>query len=250
MQPGDTITPNTGNEPQEFKADEPIKLPSSNPAPPAEAVITPNTSPLNTDTPQHNPQLPEPEQPPAAEVPPAPLAPQPEPAATWHYEPDSNALAASAAPTEAISWTASEYIDHEKRASWFIGLSLAAVAVAALLYFITDDVVTAVVVFIVAALFGVTGARKPRTLNYQLDSSGVSIASKYYPYDSFKSFTVVNEGAFNSVQLLPLKRFMPTISLYYPPDHEESILRALSDYLPHEEQSRDPIDRLMRKVRF
>ncbi len=49
---------------------------------------------------------------------------------------------------------------------------------------------------------------------------------------------------------MPLKRFMPPITLYYPPDQEDAVINALAAYLPHEDRTHDPVDRLMRKIRF
>lgn len=149
-----------------------------------------------------------------------------------------------------VSWTASEFVEHEKNFSWYVilaGFSMAAIAV---IFLITRDWVTVVVIAMAAALFGVTAKRKPRTLSYELDQKGVKIGDKPYPYHGFKSFSVLEEGVFSSIQLMPLKRFMPPISLYYPPESEDQIISTLANYLPHEERSHDPIDKLMRKVRF
>jgi hypothetical protein len=234
MQPGTTINPGDQDQTQLPKPEEVASLP--------EPAVT--AQPNDVPTPEPEPD----EQPDSPREPNEPDAPE----STWQYQPeaDSGALPPARPPIAGVSWTASEYIEHEKRAGWFIALSLATVAAGALMYLITRDIVSVVVAVVVAALFGTTGARKPRTLNYQLDSSGVSIESKHYPYESFKSFSVLDEGAFSSVTLLPLRRFMPTLSLYYPPEQEDSILQTLANYLPHEERSHDPIERLMRRVRF
>lgn len=114
----------------------------------------------------------------------------------------------------------------------------------------THDFITSGVLILVAALFGITAARKPRTLQFELTGRGVQIGTKFYPYANFKSFTIIQEGAFSSIQLLPLKRFLPTISLYYPPEQVDQITGMLGSFLPHEDRPIDPIDRLMRRVRF
>lgn len=149
-----------------------------------------------------------------------------------------------------VSWTASEFVDHEKNNSWYMSLAAITGVAVVVIYLITRDIVTALAILIAAGLFGVTARRRPRTLQYELDSYGVHIGDKLYEYSAFKAFSVIEEGAFNSIQLMPLKRFLPPISLYFPPDQENQIIDTLGNYLPHEERSRDPIDRLMRKVRF
>ena len=149
-----------------------------------------------------------------------------------------------------VVWTASEFVDHEKNKVWFVQLAAIAAVAATLIYFITQDKITVAVIIIAAGLFGATAHRKPRTLKYRLDSSGIHIANKFYNYDNFKSFSILEEGALSSIQLLPLKRFMPPISLYYPPESEDQVIMMLGSYLPHEIRRRDPIDSLMPKVRF
>lgn len=174
-------------------------------------------------------------------------------ASPWHYSPETGddpnpqTTHQDLAP---INWTASEFVDHQKNSSWFMALIGIALLAIAIIYLMTEDIFTVVVIAVAAALFGVTAVRKPRTLQYQLSSSGVTVGGKHFSYGMFKSFAVLEEGAFSSVQLIPLKRFMPPISLYYPPDQEDQIVNMVGNYLPHEDRRHDPIDRLMRRVRF
>lgn len=171
---------------------------------------------------------------------------------SWQYNAeDSAASTEQPHPTyDTVTWTASEFVEHEKAASWFIILFAGGAGVVTLIYLITKEKTTAAVISMAVILFAVAAQRKPRTLTYEINSSGVTIGPKTYPYAQFKSFAVVEEGAFNSIQLMPLKRFMPPISLYCPPEQEQQVIEALGNYLPHEERRHDPIDRLMRKVRF
>lgn len=156
---------------------------------------------------------------------------------------------ATAAPSE-ISWTASEYVHHDKTASWYLGLAIGAVLVAALVYLISHDWVSVGVVIVAALVLGSYGARQPRQLDFQLDNQGIGIGPKRYFYGEFKSFSVIPEGAFSSITFMPLKRFSPPISIYYAPEDEEKILTLLSQYLPFEQPRRDAVDSLMRRIRF
>jgi hypothetical protein len=83
-----------------------------------------------------------------------------------------------------------------------------------------------------------------------VDEHFLYIGQKFYDWGMFKSFSVIEEDAINSIYLTPLKRFMPAISVYYSPDDEEKILTTISNYLPHEERARDFIDKLMHRIRF
>lgn len=151
---------------------------------------------------------------------------------------------------EPITWTASEYIGHQKNSSWFFAFALALALVAGGVYFLTRDILSAAGVTVVGIVFGMYAGRKPREQTYTINNMGVAIGEKMYSYDRFKSFSIAQEGPFTSIVFMPLGRLMPMISIYYDPKDEERIADTLSMYLPYENYKRDPVDALMRKIRF
>lgn len=152
--------------------------------------------------------------------------------------------------TSAITWTASEFVEHEKSVAWYIQFLGATIVVLGVIFFVTRDVISVVVLSLVAVVFLVVAGRKPRVLSYAVSTWGVTVGSRTYPYSKFKSFAVIDEGAIRSIMLLPLQRFMPSISLYYDPKDEQRIVVALSDALPIEERQQDNVDKFMRRIRF
>jgi len=153
-------------------------------------------------------------------------------------------------PDALVSWSASEYIANPKNTSWFMLLGLATVLLVGVVYFLTHDVVSVVVIIILSVLVGILAGRQPRTLEYTLDRTGLTMGAKSYPYGYFKSFSIVQEEVFSHVSLLPLKRFMPPLVIHYLPEDEKKIIAILSDFLPHQEHKRDIIDNFSRRVRF
>lgn len=163
---------------------------------------------------------------------------------------DQAPVAASSTNIAEVSWTASEYVAHDKGTAWFIRFGLASVAVIAVVYLITGDYISIIVLSVLAIAIGYFANRQPDTLNYKLDSQGMHIGAKLYPVSMFKSFAIVEEGAISSISLLPLKRFMPAIAVYFAPEDEKKIIDALGAMLPQEERQQDRVDRLMHKIRF
>lgn len=151
---------------------------------------------------------------------------------------------------QAVSWSASEFIDHNKNAGWYLILAMGGGALTAVVYLATKDIITSAALVIATASFAIFASRKPRTLNYSLNSTGITVGQKLYPYTNFKSFSIKEEGAIASIDLMPLQRFMPGLTLYCPPDQEDKIIDALINYLPHEEHNPDMVDRFMHKIRF
>ena len=149
-----------------------------------------------------------------------------------------------------VSWTASEFIAHAKSAGWYATLIGVTVVVSAVLFLLTKDAISTAMVIIVAVLFGVMGARKPRELSYSLDEDGVVVGQKLYLYESFKSFSVIQEGGVESIWFMPMQRLMPGLTIYFAPDQGDQIMDILSEFLPFEPRDTDPIDKLMHRLRF
>jgi hypothetical protein len=185
---------------------------------------------------------------------------QDEPESQWQYKSDDKgepapAVADAAAPPasagqDVVEWTASEFVAHQKGFGWYMVLGLIGFVIAAGVYLVTHDIFSVVVVGTLAAVIGVAANQKPRVMTYRLDRSGLTIGQKLHPYGEFKSFSVVNEGAFASVTFLPLKRFMLSVSVYVAPDDQSRIIEALSRHLPMQPAGRDTFDHMLRRIRF
>lgn len=154
------------------------------------------------------------------------------------------------ADSQAVQWEASEFIDHQKSASWFIPLALGAVAASGFMFLITRSILSSLVVLFGGVAFVVLARQKPRTISYMLNSSGITIGQKRYVFDDFRTFSIVQEGALYSVFLEPIKRFMPPLSIYFAPEDGERIFDILATHIPHQQRQADPVERLMRRIRF
>jgi len=173
-------------------------------------------------------------------------------AAGWQFTGAGQGSPKPSKPTsvKAVSWTASEYVEHDKSKLWFVWFALIAVGGIGLIFFITRDFISIIILGVLAVAFGFFAARKPNVLQYQLDNHGITIGQKVYPINLFRSFAIIEEGAFHSITLIPMKRFMPSISLYYAPDDEQAIMAAFGGLLPQETRQQDTIDKLMHRIRF
>lgn len=192
---------------------------------------------FSPDVPSGNPVAPNPLQEPGPDQ-----VPPPEPEASSTPPPPSAG--------DGVSWTASEFIAHEKSAGWYTALLLATAIIIVIVYLLTRDKISAVVVLFCAFALAALAGRKPRQLQYKINSSGITIAEKHFEYGLFKSFAIVPEGAFSSIVLMPLKRFAPLTTIYYAPEDEEKIVNVLSSRLPLEPHKLDAVDSLMRRIRF
>ena len=194
-------------------------------------------------------------------VPEQPLAPQqglPQQApvtdtseAGWNFEPGATSEQ-SFAPLQpaTVSWTASEYIAHTKSTAWFAALGLGLVILSVITYLLTRDFIPVAAITVAIISFGFFAGHTPRVLEYVIDDRGIHIGPKTYPYSDFKSFDLTEEGSLPSLQLMPLKRFMPPITLFYEDAQEDEILDTIALYLPHQEQVPGIIEHVTKRMRF
>jgi hypothetical protein len=184
---------------------------------------------------------------------------------TWNYRPEGSAAPVdTTAPVlpgaadshqapvdpDAVEWTASEFIHHDKGPMWYLALAGFTILVCGGLYLLVHDIVTIIVIGILATVMGVAASRKPRIVVYRLDRGGLSVGKSFHPYGDFKSFAVIDEDAFASITLLPLKRFNLPVSVYFSPEDEHIILDIIAKHLPLQPGALDSIDRLMRNIHF
>lgn len=151
---------------------------------------------------------------------------------------------------EPVNWQASEFINHQKSFGWFAFLALGALFMAVIIYLVTQSIFSAVVVVVAVLAFGVIAIQKPRLLTYSLSQKGIVIGDKEYVFDDFKTFSVNSESAMPSVSLIPIKKFIPILTIYFPPEEGEKIFDILAAYIPHEQRRDDAVDRLMSRIRF
>ncbi len=169
---------------------------------------------------------------------------------TYNYQPQPETVEPAIADETPISWQASEYIQHDKAGGWFLALlGVAAVLLLVDIFLVKSWTFGALIVVMTIGVF-VLARRSPRTLNYTLSSQSLQIDDKHFSMHDFRAFGVLQEDAIYSVQLIPIKRFMPAVNVYFPPEYGEKIVDIFGSVLPMEHLEPDFIDRLTRKIRF
>jgi len=151
---------------------------------------------------------------------------------------------------DAVTWTASEFIGHNKSPLWYLGLGGAILLLAAVVLWLTKDIISTVVIVLVGIVMGIYGARQPRQLKYALSPNGLLIENRFFPLHAFRSYAVVDEGPLSSIVFMPLKRFGQLVTIYIDPSDEDKILDILSAQLPLDNHKSDAIDQFMKRIRF
>jgi len=149
-----------------------------------------------------------------------------------------------------VRWTASEFVSHEKNSSWYFILGIVTIVLCLVVFFLTHQYISVGVIVVMATAFGIYANIKPKTLEYLIDSSGVSVDNKHYNYENFKIVEIIKGGVVPSVNLVPVKRFSVPVTLYFSPQQEDLILEILGEFLPSEVKRLEAIDRVVARLRF
>jgi len=201
------------------------------------------------DLTQQAPQAPVPVTPLPSPEPAAPVAEQPVEAAPLSEGPEAPMPNQGLQPVD-LHWEASEYIHHTKSFMWYLAYVGVMLVLLALAYFVTHSWTFMALVIVMSVAIGIYANRPPRTLHYALTDAGIQIDQATYKYSDFRAFGIMNDGALYSIMLIPAKRFLPAVSIYFAEEDGEEIVDILGARLPMEEIRLDVVDRLVRRLRF
>ncbi len=154
-------------------------------------------------------------------------------------------------PGRTITWTAQEYIHSDRSPTWFVIFTIIVLSLIAVDIFLLKSYTFSGLVIVMAVALIIYTRRPPRSLTYGLSSNqGLYVGEKLYHFDDFKAFGVIKDGPHNSIMLIPIKRFSPGVSVYFPEESGEEIVDILGQQLPMEDLKLDVIDIVVRKLRL
>lgn len=152
--------------------------------------------------------------------------------------------------TPIVRWQAHEYIHREKNATWYAIFAVIVILLITVAVFLMESITFAVLIVVMAAALVVYSGRPPHTIDYTLSRQGLHTNDHLYPFVEFKGFSVIHGDEEYSIMLVPVKRFKPGVTIYFPEDKGEAIVDVMAARLPMEESRVDFIDRLIKMLRI
>jgi hypothetical protein len=149
-----------------------------------------------------------------------------------------------------VRWSASEFIAHQKTTSWYLTLIMVTVIVSGIVFLLTRQYISAGVIVVLSVAFGVYGSVLPKSLEYVVDSSGITVEKKHFSYELFKLVQKLEGGMIPSITFIPVKRFAVPLTIYLSSEQEDQILDIVSEFLPIEIKQVEAIDKLVARLRF
>lgn len=149
-----------------------------------------------------------------------------------------------------VRWRATEYIQRDKNQLWFIGFAIVTILFIVLAVMVIKSITFIILVPVMAVALLVYARRPPREIDYSLSRKGLHVNDQLYAFSEFKAFAVIKGDDEYSILLIPIKRFKPGVSVYFPEDAGEAIVDILGARLPMQELRLDIVDQIIRKLRI
>jgi hypothetical protein len=164
-------------------------------------------------------------------------------------EPKEEEIKTTAGDVDAIHWTASEAVEHQRGALWYVVVSLVTAAIIGVTVWFKMWTTAGLALVVYVAILVI--ARRPtRTVNYTLTKAGLYIEDQLHPFAEFRAFGVRQEGPLWSIVLIPAKRFGLATTMYITEDQGESIVDAFGAVLPMENVKSDAVDKLTQRLKL
>jgi len=133
-----------------------------------------------------------------------------------------------------ITWNTLEYEQKEKGADWYFVLGIIAIS-ASIASFLLDNILFSILILIGALTLAMYGARKPATINIEINDRGVIISNTLYPFTTLKSFWIEENTTTPKMIIQSEKTFMPYLILSLEDTNIDTVRIFLLEHLKEEE---------------
>jgi hypothetical protein len=154
-----------------------------------------------------------------------------------------------------LVWSALEYEEKDRSQDWFwaLGIIVITSSIASIIF---GNYFFAALLIISGLLLGYFAMKNPEIVTYELNTKGLKIHSRVYPYENIKSFWI-QLGTSPEVNIKPIlfvhteRAFLPELAI--PINHEvaEDIYSIMtSQNIPEVEMKEHPSEKIMEVLGF
>ena len=141
---------------------------------------------------------------------------------------------------EKIEWQAPEYEFHEKSPDWFwtLGIITLALFLSAVLL---HSLLFGFLILLAGFSLALFGARKPNIVSFKIDTRGIHIENRIYPYENLKCFWLDYKPPYKKELIVESKKtLMPHIAIMTGESDPVKIRNYLLQFLK-EEKIEEPL---------
>ena len=147
---------------------------------------------------------------------------------------------------EVVQWQAPEYIHRYKSPVWYGVFVIAVIALVAAALLLMQSITFAVLILVMAFALFVYSARPPHMMNYTLSEKGLYINDTLQGFAECQAVGILRDIDQFSLELVPVRRFRPRVSVYFTEAEGEAIVDILGTRLPMQDIEPDAFDKIVR----
>ncbi len=156
---------------------------------------------------------------------------------------------------ESLKWTALEYEEKERDSDWFwaLGIIVVTTSLAAIIY---ENYFFAVLIILSGVLLGFFAKKKPDVIEYEINTRGLRIRTRVYPFENIKSFWIQiphpEETLAKDLLFIKTERlFMPIIAVPIDISLAREVHALMTDNnIPEEEMREHASEKIMDYLGF
>lgn len=155
--------------------------------------------------------------------------------------------------TDSLSWEANEFFYHPKGLGWYLTSLISSLFIATLPWLMSGrkDYSASFIILLSLVALIIYAGRKPQKKAFSLSESTLKVNSQNFDLLNFSRFWVEELGTHKQITLVGIKRTAMPISLFLQDQAlADKVLKTLHNILPETEPSMNPVDWLMRKIKF
>jgi len=150
---------------------------------------------------------------------------------------------------ENILWQAPEYLYKEKSSDWFwsIGIITFAGAISAYMF---GNILLVILILLCGITLALFGARKPKTISFEISRKGIRADSILYPFHNLQSFWILEKERENILLLKSQKILAQQINIPLGDTDPDQVQMFLENFIPGEEDNEPLAERIMNRLGF
>ncbi len=151
---------------------------------------------------------------------------------------------------EPVTWNHPDGPTIHRGILWYVAFGAITIGLVLLAIFVFKSITFAVLVPIMSIAIITLLLKPPQNINYAISPKGIYIADKLHDFSEFRAFGVTERDGQHSISLLPIKRFSPELTLYFPVDKGEKIVDMLGARLPMQDIKADVLEKIIYLIKL
>ena len=148
-----------------------------------------------------------------------------------------------------LSWSAPEFVRHDKGPAWFIILGIV-VGIFFIISLLMKNYFFAVLILMAGGLIYIHALKHPRTLKFSLSEEQLKVGDHIFHLSDLKSFWIFEDPDVRLLRLETKRTFMPQLHLPLGDQQPQTLRQAFIQFIPEKKQQESLIDIFSRKIKF